>query len=91
MQECKLKIRTFLAQHIRNADLKDDTDIFAGGYVNSLFAMQLIVFLENDFSIIIENDDLKLDNFRTVNALADLIERKKTSRSAAGIPAANAS
>ena len=90
MQEYKVKIRTFLAQHIRTADLKDDTDIFAGGYVNSLFAMQLIVFLENDFSITIENDDLKLDNFRTVNALADLIERKKTFRSTAGIPAANA-
>lgn len=77
MQENKVRIKTFLAQHIRSADLQDDTDIFTGGYVNSLFAMQLIVYLESEFHLTIENDDLNLDNFRSIDALASLVERKK--------------
>jgi len=76
MIENKAMIRTFLSRYIRNYDLKDDTDIFGGGLVNSLFAMQLIAFLEKEFAITIENRDLKLDNFRTVNAMAAFIETK---------------
>lgn len=72
----KNMIRTFLTRYIRNTALNDDTDIFGGGLVNSLFAMQLIAFLEKEFSITIENADLKLDNFRSVNAMAAFIETK---------------
>ncbi len=76
MQTNKLKIRIFLVQYIKKPDLEDDTDIFAGGFVSSLFAMQLITFLEKKFSIVIENEDLTLDNFKTINALDNLVERK---------------
>ena len=70
------KIRTFLLTYIQNYDLQNDEDIFAGGFVNSLFAMQLVLFLEGEFAIKIERQDLKLDNFRTVNSLTQLVERK---------------
>ena len=76
MKEYKQKIKTFLFQYIRNQNVEDDTDIFAGGFVSSLFAMQLITFLENEFSIKIDNEDLNLDNFRSINALAMLVEKK---------------
>jgi len=76
MNDDKTKIRSFLSRYIRDYDLKDDTDIFGGGLVNSLFAMQLITFLEKEFAITIENQDLKLDNFRTVNAMLNLIKKK---------------
>jgi acyl carrier protein len=32
--------------------------------------------VEHEFGITIENEDLELDNFRTINAIADLVERK---------------
>ena len=76
MKEYKLKIKTFLFQYIRNQNVEDDTDIFASGFVSSLFAMQLISFLENEFAITIDNEDLNLDNFRSINALALLVEKK---------------
>ncbi len=76
MNNSKEKIQTFLSRYIRNQEVKDDTDIFGGGLVNSLFAMQLITFLEKEFSITIENEDLKLDNFRTINAMVKLIGSK---------------
>jgi acyl carrier protein len=77
MQENKAKIRAFLVRFHRNLDLRDDVDIFALGFVNSLMAMQLVMFVEKEFEIPIENEDLDLDNFRSVNAIADLVERKQ--------------
>ena len=76
MEEHVDKIRAFLLTYIQNYDLENDEDIFAGGFVNSLFAMQLVLFLEREFAIKIGRQDLKLDNFRTVNSLAQVVERK---------------
>ena len=75
-QRYKQRIRAFLSQHIRNKDFTDEADLFEGGFLNSLFALELVLFVEKEFSLTIESDDLNLDNFRTVNALAALVERK---------------
>jgi methoxymalonate biosynthesis acyl carrier protein len=75
----KKRITEFIARFMRNHDLQPDEDIFALGFVNSLFAMQLVLFVENEFGLVVENEDLDIDNFRTVNAIASLIERKTTS------------
>ena len=74
--DIKPRIRAFLARFFRDHVLVDDEDIFATGYVNSMFAMQLVQFVEGEFGILVEAEDLELDNFRTVNAIAALIERK---------------
>jgi methoxymalonate biosynthesis acyl carrier protein len=50
-------------------------DIFALGFVNSLFAMELVVFVETTFGFTVPNEELRLDNFRTADAVADLVER----------------
>jgi len=76
--DIKAEIRQFLARFFQNYDLKDDEDIFALGFVNSLFAMQLVLFVERTFNITVDNEDLDIDNFRTINALTGLIQRKTT-------------
>ena len=75
--EIKKEIRTFLAKSFRDYDLKDDEDIFSLGFVNSLFAMQIVLFVEQQLGVTLDNDDLELDNFRTINAMTTLIIRKK--------------
>lgn len=70
------EIRAFLAQHIQHPDLQDDEDIFAGGFVTSMFAMQLVLFIESQLGIQLANQDLKLDNFRTIQAMVTLLEQK---------------
>lgn len=79
MEERKAKIRGFLTRFFRNREIGDDEDIFSLGFVNSLLAMQLVQFLEKEFGITVEDDDLDLANFSTVNNMTALIERK-TSR-----------
>lgn len=78
MEDRKAKIRAFLKRFIRHHHLSDDEDIFESGFVNSMVALQLVLFVESEFNITVENEDLKLENFSTVNALAHLIERKTT-------------
>ena len=75
--EIKTKIRQFLSHHFKDYNLRDDEDIFALGFVNSLFAMQLVFFVEKEFQLQVEDEDLELDNFRSIDALANLVQRKK--------------
>ena len=75
-EENKIRIRRFLKSVLRNHDLQDTDDIFALGLVNSLFAMQLVQFVEHEFNMTVEDEDLDVDNFNTVNAISQLVERK---------------
>lgn len=76
MDEIKVKVRGFLTRFFKKHELADDEDIFALGFVNSLFAMQLVMFLEKEFAIRIENKDLDLNNFRTINSITELVLSK---------------
>lgn len=52
-----------------------DRDLFADGGLSSLFAMELVVHLEQRFGITIAGGDLRLANFRTVAAMVELVLR----------------
>ncbi|WP_444930912.1 acyl carrier protein [Microbulbifer sp. SSSA002] len=72
----KPQIKRFLLQHIRANTLGDDDDIFSRGFVNSLFAMRLVTFIENVFSLTVENHELSIENFNTVNNIAAYVAQK---------------
>ena len=76
MQDKKETVKKFLSRFFKKHELADDEDIFELGFVNSLFSMQLVLFIEKEFGIVIDNRDLDLDNFRTINSIAGLIEKK---------------
>jgi acyl carrier protein len=77
MDETQLKIKEFLSRFFKSHDLQPDEDIFALGFVNSLLAMQLVAFVEKEFGIAVADEDLDLDNFRSVRAISNLIARKR--------------
>lgn len=76
MEEIKLKIRGFLKRFLRNRTIEDDENMFESGFVNSLFSMQLVMFLEKEFQIRFDSADLDLDNFKSINDIARLISKK---------------
>jgi acyl carrier protein len=80
VEERKNNIKQFLSRFFRNHQIGDDEDIFSLGFVNSLMALQLVGFLEKEFGITIGDEDLDFDNFRTINAMNALVERKVASR-----------
>ena len=53
--EIRRQIRDFLHNKFPNAELTDDQDIFALGYVNSLFAMELFLLIEQAFGYDVTN------------------------------------
>jgi methoxymalonate biosynthesis acyl carrier protein len=77
MEETKAKIKTYLSRFLDNHDLQDDENIFGLGFT-SMFSMQLVLFLEQEFQIAIETEDLNLDNLKTLNSLVTLVETKKS-------------
>ncbi|MBV9788207.1 MAG: acyl carrier protein [Chloroflexi bacterium] len=77
-EDIKTKTRNFMAKTFHGAEIADDQDIFALGFVNSLFAMQLVMFVENEFGVTVEDNDLDIDNFRSINAIANLVESKQS-------------
>jgi methoxymalonate biosynthesis acyl carrier protein len=82
MPEASRVIQGFLESQFRKHAFADvEEDIFNAGFVNSLFAMKLVVFLEKEFSLAVGPEDLDLANFRSIAAMTRFVERK---RAAAG-------
>ena len=69
-------VRTFLSRSFSGKTFRDEADIFALGFGNSLFAMQLVAFVEGEFGIEIDSEDLEMENFCSVQAISGLVERK---------------
>ncbi len=65
--DTKRRIRDFLDKYLSEKDIGEDDNFFEMGLVNSLFAMQLVTFLEGAFDIAISNDELDIDNFKSIN------------------------
>ncbi len=72
----KAKIREFLGRFIDESSVGDDDNIFETGLVNSLFALQLVSFIEQEFDISIENEELDIQHFKDINSIASLISKK---------------
>lgn len=53
-------------------------DLFDTGLVSSMFAMELVVYLEQCYEVAIVGPDLKLKNFRSARSMAALVHRLKT-------------
>lgn len=72
---------SFLEERIK-AKVAIDQDLFKSGLVSSMFAMQLVVYLEERYDIAIIGPDLTLDNFRTVQAMTSLVLRLREASTA---------
>lgn len=73
-------VRAFLSRAFKGRDLSDNDDIFALGFGNSLFAIQMVTFVESEFSIEIDSEDLEMSNFQSISAVSELVKRKLASR-----------
>jgi len=69
----------FLQQYVGERDIDPEEEIFSSGLVNSLFAMQLVLFLEKEYNLKIDHADLDLQNFKSLNSIGDFVISKKQS------------
>ena len=52
-------------------------DLFAAGLLSSLYALQLVLFVETKFGVEVCDDDLDLVNFRSVAAMEAFVAGKR--------------
>ncbi len=74
IREC---VRRFVLSAITIAELDDDDNLFESGIVNSLFAVQLMTFIEKTFQIEVGADDLDIENFKSINATTAFVLKKR--------------
>lgn len=76
------EIREFIHQEIAFGDesvtIAEETPLYEG-ILDSLGLVDLVSFLENRFGIVIEDEDLSSENFRTVAAIQRLVDRRTAS------------
>jgi acyl carrier protein len=78
--ETKKIIKDFIVDNITYFEddiiLNDSDNIFELGFVNSLFSMALLNFVESTFDIQISDEELTLENFSSVDNIVSLVNRK---------------
>jgi acyl carrier protein len=64
---------TFLDGH---ENLQGDDNLFEKGLIDSIRLFQLIAFLEERFGIVVLDGDVVAENFQSIHAIRDLIQRQ---------------
>lgn len=76
------RIREFIKSELivfdEGVSFGDDDNIFELGLVDSIFAIQLVYFIEEEFDIDVLDSELNIDNFNSVNRIGELVRRKKS-------------
>lgn len=74
------RIREFLAEETKPPRAVDEVGdgfrLIESGGLDSLAILHLVSFLEDEFDIVLDNDDLVLENFATVGDVVRLVESK---------------
>lgn len=81
------QIRAFIEPRFPGRSWTDDDDIFALGFVDSMFAMEVVMFVERTFAVTVPNDELHMDNFRSVRSMAALVRRISAGPKPGAVPA----
>ena len=80
--DTKIKIKQYIAQNILLVDqafaFDDDASFLDQGIIDSLGFMELVAFVEKEWGIQIEPEDLVPENFDSVNKLSRYINSRLT-------------
>ena len=79
MNVTKEKIKTFIVENFlfgSEDGLKDETSFLEEGIIDSTGILELVTFLEEEFSIAIEDEELVPENLDSINNVTTFLERK---------------
>jgi acyl carrier protein len=79
MSEIKDAIRMFMVENFlfgNNGDLGDNTSFLEEGVIDSTGILELVSFLEEEFSITVEDEDLVPENLDSLNNVTVYLQSK---------------
>lgn len=75
----KDKIRTFIIENFmfgENEGLKDNSSFLDEGIIDSTGILELVNFLEEEFSVTVDDEELIPENLDSINNVVGYLERK---------------
>ncbi len=79
--DVKSKIRTFVLTNFYVAEpdaLSDSASLLDGGIIDSTGVLEVIGFLEDNFAITVEDQEMIPDNLDSIERLCNFVVRKQT-------------
>jgi acyl carrier protein len=79
MEEIKSRVRGFVVENFLFGEangLKDDTSFLEAGILDSTGVLEVVGFLEEQFGIRIEDDELIPDNLDSIAGIGAFVSRK---------------
>ena len=79
MSELKHKIRAFIIENFlfgNDDGLSDDSSFLEEGIIDSTGVLELVSFLEEEFGITVDDEDLIPENLDSINNVTAYLERK---------------
>ena len=69
-------LREYIQREIaKGRELSDDESLLDGGILDSLAIVKLVAYVEDEFDIEVPDSDFDPENFESISAIAQLIER----------------
>ncbi len=79
MSELKSTIRNFIVENFlfgNNSGLSDDAMFLEEGIIDSTGVLELVTFLEDEFSIEVDDEELTPENLGSIDNVALYLKRK---------------
>ncbi|MCR6105807.1 acyl carrier protein [Salipaludibacillus agaradhaerens] len=80
MEKARQDIRKYLLTVFGDKEFSDNDNIFEMGFISSLFAIELIMYIEKNFNVTLENNDLSIENFKSIDSMTQLINQKRSQK-----------
>lgn len=88
MGNTRQRVRDYVSQHAGVDEIDDSEDLFQSGLVSSLFAIQLLAWIERAFGTKVAPEDLDIANFSSVERITAFVGRKRAQNTVDGQRAA---
>ena len=71
------EVRGWLQENVTgNRDVSEDEQLIEKGVLTSLQTVELVMFMEDRFDIVVEDEELNEETFASVRTIADLVTSK---------------
>ncbi len=80
MSQTQTRLLTFLRDRAGlDATFDANRDLLASGVLDSLLLIDLVLYIERVFGVTLESNDVTPANFRTIETLAGVVDRRMDS------------
>jgi len=77
-RDASSRIREFLLQKFplaRKRKVANDENLLESGVIDSLGILEIVEFLQREFSVAVSDEDLTPENFQNIECMAQFVER----------------